>query len=76
MFVGFFFDAKINPTKFNVTEYIFQTHAAKGTLDFDEDPFKNANHRYGDPFELTGADPDPFARYDDMMDEALSLGNG
>ena len=42
----------------------FQTHAAKGTLDFDEDPFKNANHRYGDPFELTGADPDPFARYD------------
>ena len=42
---------------------MFQTHAAKGTLDFDEDPFKNANHRYGDPFELTGADPDPFARY-------------
>lgn len=34
-------------------------------LDFNEDPFQNVNHRYGDPFELAGADPfenqtDPF----------------
>ncbi len=35
------------------------------TSPFEEDPFKNANHRYGDPFELAGADlfsgqEDPF----------------
>ena len=35
-------------------------------LDFHEDPFKDANHRYGDPFDIEGADPfvednfDPF----------------
>ena len=35
-------------------------------MEFNEDPFKDANHRYGDPFDLEGADPfagnqeDPF----------------
>merc|ERR1712020_707921 len=35
-------------------------------LEFNEDPFKDANHRYGDPFDIEGADPflenafDPF----------------
>ncbi len=34
-------------------------------LEFAEDPFKDSNYRYGDPFELAGADPfvgkeDPF----------------
>ena len=35
------------------------THHAKpkSTLEFNEDPFQNANHRYGDPFDLEGADP-------------------
>ena len=28
-------------------------------LEFNEDPFKDADHRYGDPFELEGGD-DPF----------------
>lgn len=29
-------------------------------LDFCEDPFKNSNYRYGDPFDLENANADPF----------------
>lgn len=42
-------------------------------MEFNEDPFKDANHRYGDPFDLEGADPfkneqDPFtASVDDAF---------
>lgn len=30
-------------------------------MDFFEDPFKNSNYRYGDPFDLENADNDPFS---------------
>lgn len=45
------------------------THKSRygaAVLEFNDDPFKDANHRYGDPFEIEGADPftnesaDPF----------------
>lgn len=43
-------------------------------MEFNEDPFKDADHRYGDPFDLEGADPfkneqqDPFtASVDDAF---------
>ena len=45
-------------------EYFFQFRYSG--LEFNEDPFKDANHRYGDPFDIEGADPfvednfDPF----------------
>jgi len=59
------------------------THApsavtTKSTLDFEGDPFKDADVRYGDPFELAGADPfvgkaDPFtAPVDDAFGDPFS----
>lgn len=42
-------------------------------MEFNEDPFKDADHRYGDPFDIEGADPfkneqDPFtASVDDAF---------
>merc|ERR1712223_1394021 len=46
-------------------------------LDFNDDPFKDANHRYGDPFDIEGGDPfknehDPFtASVDDAFGGTL-----
>ena len=41
-------------------------------LDFFEDPFKNSNYRYGDPFDISTSDPfsnkdDPFAAPDSAV---------
>ena len=44
------------------------THKApashKSTLDFNDDPFKDSEHRYGDPFDIEGADPFDAEPYD------------
>ena len=50
------------------------THKSKSTMDFDDDPFKNANHRYGDPFEISGGDP--FQDKDDPFTSSVSAAFG
>ena len=41
-------------------------------LEFCEDPFKNSNYRYGDPFDIENANDDPFSKpFSDPQSDSL-----